>query len=121
MDGHEQRVVRAGPVELRPAEYGVFVDGKRVHLTRREFEVLAVLAARPDAVVPRNALYERVWGGPMSYRNRSVDAVVGKIRLKFDGAAPDWVMVHTHFGIGYRFAPERRDRAEVPRGGVVPR
>jgi DNA-binding response OmpR family regulator len=100
--------LRAGPVELRPAEYGVLVEGRRVHFTLREFEILWVLANAPDKVVPRANLYEQIWGIRMRHRDRSVDAFVGKVRIKLAAAAPRWEFIHTHRGIGYRFAPARR-------------
>ncbi len=43
----------------------------------------------------------------MHYRDGSVDVFVRKLRLKLSRAAPGWVYIHTHFGIGYRFAPQR--------------
>jgi DNA-binding response OmpR family regulator len=48
-----------------------------------------------------------VWGGDMPRRDRSVDVFVRKVRRKLGDASPGWTYVHTHFGIGYRFAPER--------------
>jgi DNA-binding response OmpR family regulator len=101
--------IRAGPLELRPQEYGVLVSGRRVHFTLREFEILWALANEPDVVVPRIRLYEQIWGIRMRHRDRSVDAFVGKVRIKLAMAAPDWEFIHTHRGIGYRFAPQRRD------------
>jgi DNA-binding response OmpR family regulator len=43
----------------------------------------------------------------MARRDRSVDVFVRKLRHKLAQAAPDWAFIHTHFGIGYRFSPER--------------
>ena len=43
----------------------------------------------------------------MAYRDRAVDVFVRKVRLKLAEASPGWTFIHTHFGIGYRFAPER--------------
>jgi DNA-binding response OmpR family regulator len=83
------------------------VDGRCIDLTRREFQLLIVLAERRNRVVPRTELYELVWRRRMAYRDRSVDVFVRKLRLKLDAAAPEWAYIHTHFGIGYRFAPER--------------
>jgi DNA-binding response OmpR family regulator len=102
--------LRTGPLELRPEEYGVLVEGRRLHFTLREFEILWALANEPDKVVLRNSLYERIWGIRMRHRDRSVDAFVGKVRIKLAAAAPRWEFIHTHRGIGYRFAPHRRDR-----------
>lgn len=100
---------RIANVEIRPDELQVLVDGKRVGLTVREFELFSVLAERHDRVVPRPEVYELVWGGQMPRRDRSVDVFVRKIRKKLTACAPGWTFVHTHFGIGYRFAPERDD------------
>jgi DNA-binding response OmpR family regulator len=43
----------------------------------------------------------------MPRRDRSVDVLVRRVRSKLEGVAPDWRYIHTHFGIGYRFTPER--------------
>lgn len=99
--------MRLAALEIRPDEYAVLVEHRRVHLTVREFQVLCVLARRPEAVVPRGRIYETIWGTRMPYRDRSVDTFVHKLRIKLAEAAPDWVFIHTHFGIGYRLAPER--------------
>jgi DNA-binding response OmpR family regulator len=101
------QVLRVGPIEVLPHEYGLIVDGKRAYLTVREFQVFSALLRQPDTVVTRERLYERVWGGTMRHRDRSVDSVVRRVRSKLAEAAPQWVFIHTHFGIGYRFAPER--------------
>jgi DNA-binding response OmpR family regulator len=57
--------------------------------------------------VPRERIYDLVWTGPMPRRDRSVDVFVRKVRRKLDETVPGWQFIHTHFGIGYRFAPER--------------
>jgi DNA-binding response OmpR family regulator len=100
-------VLRIANLEIRPAEYQLLADGRRVGLTVREFQTFLVLAERPDRVVTRPEIYSLVWGGQMAYRDRSVDVFVRKVRRKLDAAAPGWVYIHTHFGVGYRFSPER--------------
>jgi DNA-binding winged helix-turn-helix (wHTH) protein len=50
----------------------------------------------------------------MTYRDRSVDVFVRRLRIKLHDAAPGWIYIHTHFGIGYRFAPERILAARQP-------
>jgi DNA-binding response OmpR family regulator len=93
------------------------VAGRRVGLTRREFEVLLVLARHADQVIPREELYEQVWGAEMRKRDRSVDVFVRKLRTKLAAASPGWEYIHTRFGIGYRLAAERQDRAGAARIG----
>jgi DNA-binding response OmpR family regulator len=93
-----------GNLEIRPDEVQALADGRRVGLTVREFQVLLVLALREDRVVRRADIYGRVWGGEMKHRDRSVDVFVRKVRNKLAHAAPGWAYIHTHFGVGYRFA-----------------
>jgi DNA-binding response OmpR family regulator len=95
-----------GNLELRSDEMQALVAGARVGLTVREFQVLATLADREDRVMRRSEIYRLVWGGEMKHRDRAVDVFVRKVRTKLAAAAPDWTYIHTHFGIGYRFAPE---------------
>ena len=99
-----------GPLELRPEERTALVEGVRIDLTVREFEVLAALAERPDRVVTREGIYDRVWGGQMPHRDRGVDVHVRRLRVKLSTAAPQWSFVHTHFGVGYRLAPEHLEQ-----------
>jgi DNA-binding response OmpR family regulator len=94
-----------GNLEIRPDEVQALADGRRVGLTVREFQVLLVLAQREDRVVRRADIYGGVWGGEMKRRDRSVDVFVRKVRNKLAHAAPGWAYIHTHFGVGYRFAP----------------
>ena len=104
-DDLEQRNI--GNVEIRPSELQVLIDGRRAGLTVREFELFYVLADRLDRVVQRAEIYQLVWGGKMPRRDRSVDVLIRKVRRKLELVAPDWTYIHTHFGIGYRFTPER--------------
>jgi DNA-binding response OmpR family regulator len=105
--GPDQDILRLGNLEIRASGQELLVDGKRVGLTAREFQILLVLAERCDRVVTRPEIYSRIWGGQMSYRDRSVDVFVRKARRKLTKAAPGWAYIHTHFGVGYRFSPER--------------
>jgi DNA-binding response OmpR family regulator len=107
-------VLAYGNLEIRPEEIQVLAGGERVGLTVREFQVFLVLAEHEDRVVRRSEIYSRVWGGEMKRRDRSVDVFVRKVRNKLARVCPDWVYIHTHFGVGYRFAampPDGEDRA----------
>lgn len=100
-------------LEVRPSEYELLADGRRVGLTVREFQTFMALARRRDRVVTRPEIYSLVWRRQMAYRDRSVDVFVRKLRRKLDSAAPGWVYIHTHFGVGYRFSPERVTRSQT--------
>src|SRR5918992_1024819 len=98
----------AGELEIRADQFQAFVGGSSVELTRREFEVLELLAKAEGKVLQREEIYQSVWGYAMAHGDRSVDVFVRKIRQKLDKLSPDWDYIHTHFGGGYRFDPERR-------------
>src|SRR3954468_24783698 len=98
--------VMAGELEVRPDQFQAYVGGQNLELTRREFELLHLLAESPGHVLQREEIYQRVWGYTMAHGDRSVDVFVRKLRQKLEKASPDWRYIHTHFGIGYRFQAE---------------
>jgi DNA-binding response OmpR family regulator len=106
----------AGEIEIRADQFQAFVSGRSLDLTRREFELLQVLADASGRVIEREEIYQRVWGYAMAHGDRSVDVFVRKLRAKLHKQSPGWHYIHTHFGVGYRFepAPQAPDRAEVP-------
>ena len=104
MDEHE--VLRAGVLEVRPAEHVVRAGNRTVPMSVRELDLLAALARRQGSVVRREELYALVWGTALRENDRSVDVYVHKLRTKLARALPDWAFIHTHFGFGYRFEPE---------------
>jgi DNA-binding response OmpR family regulator len=101
----------AGELEVRDDQFQAFVAGRSIELTRREFELIRLLADASGQVLPREEIYQRVWGYAMARGDRSVDVFVRKLRRKLERASPGWRYIHTHFGIGYRFAAESVDAA----------
>ena len=95
-----------GEIEVRPDQFQALVGGQSLDLTRREFELLELLAGSPGQVLQREEIYQRVWGYAMAHGDRSVDVFVRKLRQKLEAASPGWRYIHTHFGIGYRLQPE---------------
>jgi DNA-binding response OmpR family regulator len=106
----------AGELEIRSDQYQAFVSGQSVGLTRREFELLQLLAEAHGQVIEREEIYQKVWGYAMAHGDRSVDVFVRKLRQKLQRHSANWRYIHTHFGIGYRFDPETIGDAgeEVP-------
>ena len=99
----------AGDLEIRADQFQAFVRSLSVDLTRREFEVLQLLAEAKGKVLQREEIYQAVWGYAMAHGDRSVDVFIRKVRQKLEKASPEWNYIHTHFGVGYRFDPEHRD------------
>jgi len=107
----------AGEVEIRSDRFQAFVGTHSIDLTRREFELIELLASAEGRVLEREEIYSRLWGYTMVRGDRSVDVFVRKLRQKLEKASPSWRYIHTHFGIGYRFAAESVevvDPAAVP-------
>ncbi|MSO42088.1 MAG: response regulator transcription factor [Solirubrobacterales bacterium] len=96
----------AGELEIRADQYQAFVSGESIGLTRREFELLQLLADAHGQVIEREDIYQKVWGYAMARGDRSVDVFVRKLRQKLQRHSGGWRYIHTHFGIGYRFDPE---------------
>jgi DNA-binding response OmpR family regulator len=105
----EVKPLLAGEVEIRTDRFQAFVADHSLDLTRREFELIELLAAAEGRVLEREEIYSRLWGYAMVRGDRSVDVFVRKLRQKLERASPRWRYIHTHFGIGYRFAAESLD------------
>jgi DNA-binding response OmpR family regulator len=102
-----------GEVEIRPDLYQAFVHGRSLRLTRREWQLIELLSRAGGEVLPREEIYENLWGGEMIRNDRSVDVFVHKLRRKLEQASPRWRYVHTCFGVGYRLAGELVEAAPV--------
>ena len=107
-------VIEAGELQIRQDQYQAFVGGRSTELTRREFELLHLLACAQDQVLQREEIYQRVWGYAMAHGDRSVDVFVRKLRQKLERASPTWRYIHTHFGVGYRFDAQPADGSKGP-------
>jgi DNA-binding response OmpR family regulator len=116
----EAKPIAAGEVEIRSDRFQAFVGGVSLDLTRREFELIELLAAAEGRVLEREEIYSRLWGYAMVRGDRSVDVFVRKLRQKLDKASPSWRYIHTHFGIGYRFAAESLEVGAVEVPSSVP-
>jgi DNA-binding response OmpR family regulator len=103
----------AGELRIRPDMFDAYVGDRPASLSRKEYELLRQLAAADGRVLEREDIYQRVWGYTMVRGDRSVDVFVRKLRQKLEALSPEWRYVHTHFGVGYRFAAERADGTPV--------
>jgi DNA-binding response OmpR family regulator len=114
----EESTIVAGALSIRPDRFQAFVGDHSVDLTRKEFELLHLLAQAGGRVLEREEIYQRVWGYTMVRGDRSVDVFVRKVRQKLEPLSPDWNYLHTQFGVGYRFAAESRGACAA--GGPEP-
>ena len=103
----EDAPTTAGELTIRPDQFDAYVGDEAAGLSRKEYELLRQLASAEGRVLEREVIYQRVWGYAMVRGDRSVDVFVRKLRNKLERISPGWRYVHTHFGVGYRFAAER--------------
>ena len=92
--------VRAEDVEIDLPRFEVTVGGKPVALSRKEFQVLAMIAGAGGDVCPRDRLIAEVWGEPWAGANRTLDVHVATLRTKLDRPG----LIETVRGVGYRLA-----------------
>jgi DNA-binding response OmpR family regulator len=93
-----ERSLRLGPLVLDAATRVVTLRDVPVSLTRKEFDLLALLAEQPGAVRTRAEILQRVWQSTWQGSSRTLDVHVASLRAKLD--APD--LVETVRGVGYR-------------------
>jgi DNA-binding response OmpR family regulator len=106
--------IAAGELTIRPDRFDAYAGSTPAGLSRKEYELLAQLAGAAGRVLEREDIYQRVWGYTMARGDRSVDVFVRKLRQKLEAVSPCWRYVHTHFGVGYRFAAEPLDGVPPP-------
>jgi len=94
----DAEIVEVGPLKLDSATRAVSVEGRELALTRKEFDLLALLAARPGQVVSRDLIMDQVWQASYEAPTRTLDTHVAALRGKLGGQ----VRIETVRGVGYR-------------------
>ncbi|GIF71821.1 response regulator transcription factor [Asanoa siamensis] len=94
-----------GPMRIDVGTREVAVDGAPVPLTRKEFELLLLLARRAPDVVSRDVILDQIWGAAWESSSRTLDTHIAALRHKV-GAA---VHIRTVHGVGYRLAADQSE------------
>ena len=96
-------VIQDGDLELHPEGRRVYVLGKEIDLTAKEFEVLELLVTNPNKVYSRESLLQAVWGKDYPGDARTVDVHVRRLREKIEDNPSEPKYVHTKWGVGYYY------------------
>jgi two-component system OmpR family response regulator len=96
-------------LRIEPSIVQAFADGQSLELTPTEFRLLHMLALERGRVVTRDELLQALWGRRHTYRDRTVDVFVRKLRDKLERHAPQRTFIQTRYGVGYRFEPAPRE------------
>lgn len=95
--------LRAGPISVDPRAHETFVNGQKVRLTLKEYELLCLLMRSRGAVLTRDVLLESIWGYCTESETRTVDVHIRTLRQKLGDAGE---MIETVRGVGYRLRGE---------------
>ena len=82
----------------------VYISGREINLTSREFDVLELLAKNPDKIYSRENLLNLVWGQDYPGDERTVDVHIRRLREKIEESPSNPRFIHTKWGVGYYFA-----------------
>jgi len=104
-------LVVSGPLVVDPAAGRATIGGDLLDLSRRELELVALLASSPGRTFTRDYLLDRFWGPEYEGLDRAVDSQVSRLRRKLGSLA---ACVEAVWGLGYRFQPPAPDAAGHP-------
>jgi DNA-binding response OmpR family regulator len=98
-----EKIFEAGPLRIDNECRSVFVEGKPVELTAKEFDLLLFFAQNPGRVYSREHLLDRVWGYSHSGYEHTVNSHINRLRAKIERDPSDPQLVQTVWGVGYKF------------------
>ncbi|WP_329456501.1 response regulator transcription factor [Streptomyces sp. NBC_01497] len=91
------RVITHGPLRIDAATRELLLDGRRVEVTPKEFDLIRLLASQPGTTLSRRELMSQVWGDEWSHRGRTIDTHVSSLRGKLGSSG--WIV--TVRGVGF--------------------
>lgn len=96
-------VLESGDMRVNREDRRVYIAGKEINLTSKEFEVLELLMSNPGKVYSRESLLKSIWGENYPGDVRTVDVHVRRLREKIEGNPSEPKYVATKWGTGYYF------------------
>ena len=113
VDSPSTSVLNLGPLTIDLGRREVRIVDEEVATTRIEFSLLEQLCRRPTEVCTREDLLDAVWGPTWVGDNHVVDVHLSNLRRKLDKAGPDYKVIHTVRGVGFRLANDVTDQFEI--------
>lgn len=105
----ESTVLEASDMRLETEDRRLFIAGKEINLTSKEFDVLELLVRNPNKVYSRDKLLEIIWGSDYPGDERTVDVHIRRLREKIEPNPSEPKYVHTKWGVGYFFKGSESD------------
>ena len=97
------RVVESGDLKLDCDSRRVYICGREINLTAKEFDVLELLVMNPNKVYSRDNLLHLIWGSAYPGDVRTVDVHIRRLREKVEATPSEPKYVHTKWGVGYYY------------------
>lgn len=101
-NGFTENIIRTGPIEIDLRRQHVHVGATRIHLTRKEFDILRILVLGNGAVISKTKLLDHLYGGDDEPDSKILDVFVCKLRRKICDAIDGTNPIETVWGTGYR-------------------
>lgn len=104
-DGRDEAepIIERGPLRLDPSRHECSWKDQKLKLTVTEFLLLKSLALRPGHIKSRRQLMDAAYGENIHVDDRTIDSHVKRLRAKFKAADPDFALIETLYGVGYRY------------------
>lgn len=98
------KIIENGDLKLDAESRRLYICGREINLTAKEFEVLELLVLNPNKVYSRESLLKLIWGANYPGDVRTVDVHIRRLREKIESNPSEPKYVHTKWGVGYYYA-----------------
>lgn len=105
-DDEKEAVLEFDGLRISQATYDIYLDGKKIEMPPKEFELLHFLAKNTNKVYTRDQLLDEIWGYEFFGDSRTVDVHIKRIREKIETEGKNW-QLKTVWGVGYKFEVEQ--------------
>ena len=102
---YDGSIIRVGDLQIDTSSYEVTIQGRRIGLRFKEYELLKLLAENPGRVFSRDALLNQIWGYEYFGGTRTVDVHIRRLRSKLEDVEHNFI--ETIWNVGYRFRESR--------------
>ena len=82
--------------------HDAYISGVKIGLSKREFEILRLMAAHPQKVFTKNNLYESVWGDEFFGTDNTINMHISRLRAKLNAVNPSQEYIKTVWGVGFK-------------------
>jgi two-component system, OmpR family, response regulator BaeR len=103
---HDGQTIQAQELVLDKDRYRATLHGHDLELTAVEFKLLQFLVANPGRIYGRQQLMNTIYSDERFVTDRTIDSHIKKLRRKIENVAPEAKLIHSVYGVGYKFEPD---------------